>query len=266
MKLSVCLLLLMSLLACHQESSQDIVDPSPVLAQVGDLLLTEQYLLTYLQGQGVSSPTAQQRQQAQEELIKQLALAHQAKVNNISPSLAQSLRIEMARHRALAQAAIDQYVKERPISEADIREEYEQVTAALKGVEYHVRHMLYQDEVAALTVLDQLAAGVDYATLEAAYLADLPQAKNVGDIGWVNIKQVPEAFRAPLESMQAGQYHPQAINSQFGVHVLFLQDKRPLVAPEYEQVKDGIKASLERRLIDRYQQLAVIKAKVKVKK
>ncbi|WP_223789899.1 peptidylprolyl isomerase [Marinicella meishanensis] len=258
------LLLFVPLLACQQEATQSIADHSPVLAQVGDWGLTEQYLQTYLQSQGVTEPNAQQRQRALDELIQQMALAHQAKVNDIQPALTESLRMEMARHQVMAQAAIEQYLADRPITEEAIKEEYQRVTAELKGVEYHVRHLLYQDEVAALTALDQLAAGASYVDLEASYLAALPQAKNVGDIGWVNIMQVPEAFRAPLETLQPGQHYGQVINSQFGVHVLFLQDKRALAAPDYEQVKAGIQASLERQLIERYRQLAVIKAKVQV--
>jgi len=265
MKKYLILLLSLALLSCQQSNPEAVVDHSPVLAQVGGFSLTEQSLLTYLNSQGVTDPSAQQRQGAMDELIKQLALAHQAQINEIQPSLAQAVRLELVRQQILAQAAVDRYVQERPISEEAIRTEYERVTAELKGQEYHVRHLLYQDEVAALTVLDRLIAGEPYVDLEAEYLAALPQVKNVGDIGWVNIMQVPEAFRAPLETMQPGQYHDAVVNSQFGVHVLFLQDKRALVAPDYAQVKDGIKASLERQLIERYEQLAVIKAKVQVK-
>ncbi len=252
------------LTACQENQTAATTDDSKVLATVADYQVTQRYLETYLKSKGVAQADQQQSSQALDEIIKQLSLGHQAKLAGLQLSLEQSLRIEQAKHRSLAQAAIDQYLLERPVTEDDIQAEYQRVTAELKGQEYHVRHMLFQDEVAALTVLEQIPGNSTYLEAEQRYLASLEKPMNVGDIGWVNLMQVPEVFRAPLQSMQAGQVHPIPLQSQFGVHVLYLADKRALVPPDYATVKTGIKQTLERQKIDRYQQLAVIKSKAKV--
>ena len=258
-------LMLLVLLSCQNNGQPTIPDESELLAEVGTFRVTEQYLTTYLNSKGIQQPSSQQKDQALDEIIKQLALAHQANQNGLGLSIEQQLQLEQGRHRALAQAAMDQYILDKPVTEEEIKAEYERVTAELKGEEYRVHHMLFQDEVKAIEALDQIQQGVDYLTAEQTYLASLTNPKNVGDIGWVNIMQVPEVFRQPLQTMQPAQVHPKPLVSQFGVHVLYLADKRPLVAPDFETVKAGIKQSLERNKLDRYQQLAVIKAKAKVK-
>ncbi len=261
------LMLFFGLSACQDSGTgQAIEDDSKVLATVGTYQVTQAYLNAYLQAKGVKQADQQQAAQALDEVIKMLSLGHQAEQSGMQLSLDQSLRIEQTRHRAMAQVAMEQYLLDKPVTEEDIKAEYQRVTAALQGQEYHVHHMLFNDEVPALSALDQLASGENYLAIEQQYLGGLESPKNVGDIGWVNIMQVPEVFRGPLQSLQAGQFHPTALQSQFGVHVLYLADKRPLTPPDYEAVKAGIKQSLEKEKLDRYQQLAVIKSKAKIVK
>ena len=255
---------LLSLLACKQSTDVAIKDNSQVLATVGDYEITEAYLTAFLTSQGMAQATEQQQTQGLDVLIKQMSLAHLAKQAGLTITQQQGFEIEQAKHRALAQVAVNQHLANNPISDADIQAEYRRITEELKGEEYHVRHLLFEDEVEALGVLDQIKAGESYENAETAYLLAYPQVKNVGDIGWVNIMQVPEVFRLPLRSMPTGSVHPRTLVSQFGVHVLFLEDKRPLVAPALETVEAGIRQTLRQRKVDRYQQLAVIKAKAKV--
>ncbi len=256
---------LCSLMACDQSAQSTLKDPSTPVAVVGDYQITEAYLNAYLTSQGLQQPTAEQSNQALDELIKQVALTHQAKVAGLQLPLVQSLLIEQAKHRALAQLAVEQHLLNNPVTEAQIEAEYQRITAELKGEEYRVSHLLFQDEAQAIQTLDQINAGQSYLTVESEYMLQHAQVKNVGDIGWVNLMQVPEAFRLPLQNMTEQTVFPEVLVSQFGAHVLYLADKRALQAPEFATVKPGIKKSLEQQVIDRYQQLAVIKAKVKVK-
>ena len=263
-KILFTLTILLSLGACKQSTDAAIKDDSKVLATIGDYQVTDAYLTAFLSTQGMPQPTEQQLTQGLDAVIKQMSLVHQAKQAGLTLTQQQLFEIEQAKHRALAQAAINQHLASNPISDADIQAEYQRITEELKGEEYHVRHLLFEDEVKALGVLDQIQAGESYENAEAGYLLANPQVKNVGDIGWVNIMQVPEVFRLPLRSMQAGSVHSRTLVSQFGVHVLYLEGKRPLVAPALETVEAGIRQTLRQRKVDRYQQLAVIKAKAKV--
>ncbi len=260
------LIILLSLLACGKQADVAIKDDSKVLAAVGDYQVTEAYLAAFLSSQGLTQATDQQRAQGLDAIVKQLSLAHQANKDGLRLTQQQAFEIEQAKHRALAQAAIEKHLVANPISDADIQGEYQRITGELKGEEFHVRHLLFQDEVEALQILDQINAGEGYAAAEAAYLAANPQVKNVGDIGWVNIMQVPEIFKAPLQSMPVASVHSNTLVSQYGVHVLYLESKRPLLAPEFDTVEAGIRKALRQQKIDRYQQLVVIKAKAKIVK
>lgn len=257
---------LLSLMACNQPTDITINDDSQILAKVGDDVVTQASLSAFLNSQGISQATDQQLTQGLDALVKQMSLAELANKAGLKLTQQQMFEIKQAKQRALAQAAIDQHLSDNPITAADVAAEYERITETLKGEEYHVRHLLFEDEVEALGVLDQIKAGESYITAEAAYLLANTQVKNVGDIGWVNIMQVPEVFRKPLQSMPIGSTLPRTLVSQYGVHVLYLEDKRPLVAPELETVEAGIRQTLKQRKVERYQQLAVIKAKAKIVK
>ncbi len=261
------LLALMSLVACNQLATDEvIVDDSKTLAEVGEYKVTEAYLSAFLYSKGLTQPTEQQQAQALEGLVKQLSLAHQANKSGLKLTQQQAFEIKQAKQLALAQVAIEQHLIENPITDEDLKTEYKRISDELKGEEFHVRHLLYQDEAEALQVLDEIKGSGDYLTAEKAYLLVNPSTKNVGNLGWVNIMQVPEVFRKPLQTMQADDFHPQTLISQYGVHILYLDGKRPLVAPDFSEVEAGIRQTLRQRKIDRYQQLMVIKSKAKVSK
>ncbi|MCX7554541.1 peptidylprolyl isomerase [Marinicella sp. S1101] len=254
------------LVACGQDVERATVDDSKVLAEVGDQPVTQAYLNAYLASQGMQSANAEQSAKALDALIKQMALAQMAEKSKIQLPLQQKLMLQQAKNRSLAQAAIKQNLLDNPVTEAEMRTEYERITKQLAGEEYHVRHLLYQDETQAIEVLNEIQGGADYITTEAAYLQANPNMRNVGDIGWVNIMQVPEVFREPLKTMATAAVYSRTLVSQYGVHVLYLEAKRDLVPPEFEAVKAGIMKTLEQKKSDRFQQLAVIKAKVKTSK
>ncbi len=261
------LITLLSLMACNQQSTDEsIEDDSKLLAAVGEYQVTEAYLSAFLRSQGLTQPTEQQQEQALETLVKQLSLAHHAHKNGLKLTQQQAFEIKQAKQLALAQVAIEQHLTDNPITDEDLKAEYKRISDELKGEEFHVRHLLYQDEAEALQVLDEINGSGDYLTAEKAYLSANPSTKNVGDLGWVNIMQVPEVFRKPLQTMQADTFHPHTLISQFGAHILYLDDKRPLVAPEFTEVEAGIRQTLRQRKIDRYQQLMVIKSKAKISK
>lgn len=261
--ITITIVTLLSLQACNNSEQNQINDDSKVLAGVGDVIITEAYLAAFLSSQGVQQPNEQQKAQGLDVLVKQASLAQLAKKSGIGLSQQHSFEIQQAKQRALAQAAIDQHLADNPISDADIKAEYQRIVDELDDKQYHVRHLLFQDESQALETLDQIKVDHNYSAAEAAYLSAHAGVKNVGDIGWVNIMQVPEVFRGPLQNMQAGTTHPKTLVSQYGVHVLHLEAVRPLVKPEITAVEAGIRQTLKQRKIDRYQQLAVIKAKAK---
>lgn len=261
MKKIIIFTLLMLLLACSDQSGK-IEDHSRVLVSVGDKAITELYVQAYLSHRGISEPSKEQIDQALDALIKQQALLIQAENKGLELGVEQQLSIQQLKDQAKSQLALQAYLDENPITEAAIRAEYDAIIEDLQGTEYKVHHLLFQDEGQALSYLDKINEEQTFLMVEAEYLQAFPQLKNVGDIGWVNIKQVPDSFQKPLQQLSAGQVYDQVVLSQFGAHVVYLENKRATDPPSFETVKEGIKKSLTIKAQNRYQQIALAKAKV----
>jgi peptidyl-prolyl cis-trans isomerase C len=261
MKNIIIIYAVMMLAACGS-NTEFIEDNSRVLVKVGDKPITEKYLQAYLFNRGVKDPTKEQLDQGLDALIKQQAMLLQAEKQGLKLSPEQQLSIKQVKEQALSQLAVQHYLDENPVTDDEIRAEYDRIIEELQGTEYKVRHMLFQDEVQALAHLDKISAGQSYLDIEEAYLQEFSQIRNVGDIGWINIKQVPEAFHEPLKGMKKAQVYSQVVISQYGAHVLYLEDKRASEPPAFETVKDGIKKSLIVKSKNRFEQIAMAKAKV----
>ncbi len=263
MKTTLLVISLALLAGCQDQPT--VVDESQVLAQVGDYLVTENLVEVVANSQGIQVPSADQKQRILQDLITDLAMAHQAKVKKIQPSAKQMAMLQYQQWKLQSQLALNDYLEANPITDEMIAAEYEKVVSETRGLSFHVRHMLYKDQSDAVVALDQIIAGEKtYLQAEQDYLAAQPNMRNVGDIGWVNLKQLPGAFAQPLQRMSEGSVHPEVVVSQFGGHVLYLVEKKEAEPPSLEQTKEGIKHALQQKAINRFKQLAHAKAKIKL--
>lgn len=257
-------LMTLCLAACGDKSTQQ-VDQATVLAQVGDVSVTSDVLAVAMKSRGLQSDNEAQKQQLFDELLSEAAMANQAVKKQLPMSQEQMALLHYQQIKYQAQNALAAYLAEHPVTDADIEAEYQQVIQANKNLQFHVQHLLFRDEVNAVQQLDAIQSGqVTFDQAMADYLSSRPQMRNVGDIGWVHLQQVPESFRSPLENMAVGAVYSAVINSEFGAHVLFLKDKKKATPPSLDVAKAGIKKSLEQRLANKFKQLAAAKAKVQL--
>lgn len=264
MRLLVIISLIVLVSACQQHNgdSTTVADNSRTIVTIDGQPITEQMVRVFWLNQGVDQPSEAQINQAVKQLTEQQLLVNYANKQGIALTLEQAIGFQQLKQQALAQHALQQYLADNPITEADLKAEYERVIKEVKDQQYHVHHLLYKDEVAALAALDALAAGAEYLEVEQAYLQEHANMTNVGDIGWVNIKQVPESFATPLQQLQPGHYYQQPVISQFGAHVVYLEDQRTVPPPTFVEAKEGIKRSLQARQISRFKQLLEVKADI----
>jgi len=258
----ICCVLLLT--ACQQNEAPNnlTTDDSKVLLTVDKQPITEQMVRVFLMNKGIQEPDESQIGQAVEQLAEQQLLLNYAAKEQLTLPLEQAISIQQLQQQAIAQHALQAYLTDKPVTEAEMKSEYQRVISEIKDIQYHVRHLLFKDEVDALAVLDELATGKSYLEAEQAYLKDHAQLSNVGDIGWVNIKQVPESFSQPLQQLQPNSYYPQPVISQFGAHVIYLADKRKSEPPSFDAAKAGIKRSLEEKKINRFKQLLRAKSDI----
>lgn len=264
MRIIIIVSYLLFLTAC-QENNQDnmaVEDNSRTLITIDSQPITEQMVRVYWLNKGVDKPSEEQINQAIKQLTEQQLWVNYADKEGIALSLEQTIGFRQLRNQALAQHALQQYLADNPVTEAEMKDEYQRVIQEVKDVQYHVRHLLYKDEIDALSALDQLESGTPYEQVEQTYLQSHGQMTNVGDIGWVNIKQVPESFSKPLQQLQPGHFYRQPVISQYGAHVLYLENKRTMDPPSFEEAKAGIERSLQERKINRFKQLLEVKADI----
>ena len=258
------LLLSLCLTACT-DKDEVMVSVSPVLAKVGGVSVTADVFDVALKSRGLLEANAQQQQRLFDELVGEAAMANQAVKDKLPLSGEQLALLQYQQLKYQAQNAMDAYLKNNPVTDEAIKAEYDTVVKATKGLQFHVQHLLFKDEVEALKVLDEIKAGnVTFDESMSAYMSARPNMRNVGDLGWVNLQQMPLSFHQPLEQMSTDQMYPSVVLSDFGAHVLFLKDKRSVEPPSLEVARAGIKKSLEQRVKDKFKQLAVAKAKVQV--
>ena len=256
-------ILALLLISCNQQQAAPD-DASALLALVDDKKITAEFLSAVFAAEGITNPTQVQMAQRLDQLLGQMAMARAAEKEQQELTLQQHYILEYLRIKSQAQSAAEAFLEEHPVTDAEIQTEYERVTQQAGDQQYLVHHMLFADELKAVEALDEIQAGLSYVDAQSAYLESFPNRSNVGRLGWVNLPQLPEAFRKILPSMQADTVYPQVVNSRFGNHVVYLEAIQAMEKPSLEESRDGLVRTLQKRKLDKYQQLVKIKADIKL--
>jgi peptidyl-prolyl cis-trans isomerase C len=179
-----------------------------------------------------------------------LELASQAAVDeglDKNPRLAAVL--EIRRKDQLAKAYIENYVKNHPVTETEIKTAYDKVKAGANGKEYKVEHILVKTEKEAKSIIAQLKKGAKFADLAKKKSIDPGSAKNGGELGWNVPSAFVKEFGDAISSMNKGETSKTPVKTQFGWHVIRVEDVRPEQVPPLNEVKDNIVHELEQERV-----------------
>jgi len=230
-------------------SAQDAAKGAdPVIARVdgmeireSDLALAEEDI-----GSGMQpSPPEMRREALLTYLIDVMIIAKAAEAQKLAQNPGFERRVAFARQKVLMEALLDKESK-GAANEAAMKKIYEDSVAQNKPVEEaRARHILVETEDKAKEVLAKLKAGGDFAALAKAESKD-PGSADGGDLGYFAKEQmVPEFSEAAFKLEKGGLSEP--VKTQFGWHIIKLEDKRNKPVPEYEQVKGQIETYIVRR-------------------
>lgn len=261
MKTLLLVLLSISLLACNQQTQQQLPE-SKVIALVGEEVITTDLLKAFLQANGVVTADETTVNKALDSLVDEMAMANIASKKKLKMTAEQLNTFKYLQIKAMANNAKLDYLLDNPITDAAIMQEYNKVNKQAGGLQFHVHHLLYADEVVAIKALDTIKTVSDYKALEQVFLQENPNMKNVGDIGWVTLGQLPKSFREVLPATQENTVLIEVLNSQYGAHIVYLEAIRELQPPKLEDVRVGITQSLKAKKISKLAQLARAKAHV----
>ena len=240
--------------------------PDPVAVVNGESISKEMYRFYAEQRQkqlgNISSPDA--RQTIIDELVTQFLLAQEAEKQNLGENPQIALQLEMVRRNLLATAAVRNFLDEHAPSEEAIQEEYEAVTETMKGKEYKARHILVETEDEAKDIIVKLDEGGDFSDLAKEYSQDTSGAEG-GDLGWFTKDLMVKPFGDAVAIQEIGKYSAEPVETQFGWHVILVDEMRDAQPPPLAQLKPQITQLLQSRMVNEYLQNLREKAQVEIK-
>jgi peptidyl-prolyl cis-trans isomerase C len=248
---SVATLLLVPLLAgCSKNSSNEVAaaGADTVIARVNgidikqsDLALAEEDVGAEMQG----SPPDAKREQLIAYLADVIMVTQEAEKKKIAENPDFKRRLAFLRNKLLMGFELQEEAK-AAVSENGMQQTYQDAVKSMAGQEeVRARHILVESEDEAKTILTELKGGADFATLAKEKSKD-PGAAQGGDLGYFSKEQMVPEFADVAFKMYAGQLS-NPVKTQFGWHVIKVEDKRVREAPEFDKVKDQIESYMMRK-------------------
>ena len=180
------------------------------------------------------------------ELINQ-----EAERTGLSKDANYLLKEELARKEMLYNTFLQSYVQKNPISESDIKNAYEQYKKDLGSQEFNAKHILLANEQEAKDVIAELNKGGNFNKIAKDKSKDTGSKDKGGDLGWFPANSMVKPFAEALTSLKKGNVTTIPVQTQFGWHVIKLEDTRALQAPEFDKVKEGLAKTLQQKQLDK---------------
>lgn len=191
-----------------------------------------------------------------DELVRRKLLVQQAESKKLDQLPETEQRLVMMKNALLSQLAIEDFIKSHPVSDADLKAEYnKQIGDTVGGTEYKARHILVKTEPEAVAIIAELDEGADFAEL----------AKTQGgDLGWFGPKQMVAPFSDAVAKLDKGSYTKTPVKTQFGWHIIILEDTRVQTPPPFEAVKAQLEPLVQRQKMTAYLDTLRKDAKVEI--
>ncbi|MGD8588490.1 MAG: peptidylprolyl isomerase [Chromatiales bacterium] len=228
-----------------------------ILVTVNGQPLTKTMYGIYFQDRMRVTPNAQNTPEMQMNILNELTnvmlVAQDAEQKQLDKREDVSAALDLLRIKLLTQTAIQDYATNHPPSEEEIQQYYDREYAGKSTTEYKARHILVKDEAQAKSLIVELDEGADFATLASEHSTG-PTGKNGGDLGWFDVSQMVEPFANAVTEMEPGKYTKEPVQTQFGWHVILLEETRETPPPSLEQVKASITTQLQQEALAQYMQ------------
>jgi peptidyl-prolyl cis-trans isomerase C len=162
----------------------------------------------------------------------------------------------------LAGAAIREFVKNNPVTDEQARQVYDKEIGK-PGTEYKARHILVNTREEAEEVISELDKGGDFSALAKEKSTDT-SAPEGGDLGWFSTAQMVQPFADAVAGLEKGSYTKEPVQTQFGWHVILLEDSRESTPPAFDDIKDRLKVLVANQQLQKHIQEVREKAKIEI--
>lgn len=205
--------------------------------------------------------TPELRAAVRDELINIEILSQEASKTGLDKREDTKQKIEMTRQTILASTFVQDYIKSHPISDDTLKQEYENLKQHLGTKEYKARHILVKDESEAKAIIAQLNKGAKFDKLAKEKSLDTGSRERGGDLGWSVPSNFVQPFAEALTGLAKGKTSA-PVQSQFGWHIIKLEDVRNLQVPSFDEIKPNLIQRLQQQAVKKM--IAEQRAKAKV--
>lgn len=197
------------------------------------------------QGQAPSFP----KEKLVDELVQREILVQDAMQKKLDQTPEVVAQLDAAKKAILTQASLQAYLKANPITDAEIKKEYDSKVGGANGTEYKASHILVKTEDEAKKLIAELDKGGNFAKLANKHSLDAKESQNGGDLGWFSSTQMVAPFSEAVAKLEKGKYTKTPVQTQFGWHIILSEDSRKQAAPPLEAVKEQLTPMLQRQKI-----------------
>ena len=229
--------------------------PKPPVATVNGTPISAEAYALWAQSQTNKKPeelTPELKKQTLDAIVNLYVSAQEAEKQNVASQPEVAAQLELQHLNVLANALFQQYIKDKKPSDAELKAEYERRIAAAPKLEYRARHILVKDEAVAKDVIVKLGKGAKFEELAKKLSIDPGSKDKGGDLDWFAPGRMVKPFSDAVALLQKGEYTKTPVKSDYGYHVIRLDDTRPLVPPPFDTVKDRLGPDIQNKMVRDY--------------
>jgi peptidyl-prolyl cis-trans isomerase C len=228
--------------------------PAAAAAPAGKALYPQvQYDLLLKERLAQGAPDSPElRTSVREELNTRELLAREAKKKGLDKSADIKTQMDLASQTVLVRAFVNDWVKSNPIPEADLRKEYDVIKTQIGDKEYKIAHVLVEKEDEAKEVISDLQKGQKFADIAKARSKDPGSKDKGGDLDWNAPANFVKPFADAVIATPKGKFTTTPVQTQFGWHVIMVEDVRPAKVPSFDEVKPQLTQRMQPQYLDKY--------------
>jgi peptidyl-prolyl cis-trans isomerase C len=238
-------LLCLPLLAAAQNVA--IVNGKPVPKARLDFLIKQAT-------QNGQQATAELEQRAREQVVLREIFVQEAERRGLGASAEFRQKMEVTRQSILINELFEGYLRQNPVTDAQAKAEYDQIKAKEGGTEYRARHILVEKEDEAKALIAQIKGGAKFEDLAKKHSKDPGSGERGGDLDFAKADSYVPEFGQAMAALKKGEMTETPVKSQFGWHIIKLEDSRDAQFPAFDEVKEQVKRALGQRKVQEYQE------------
>jgi len=200
--------------------------------------------------------------QLKEEVIAREIFVQEAQARGFDATDDYKNQMELSRQSILIRELFADYQKNNPVTDAEVKAEYDKFAAANAGKEYRARHILVEKEDEAKAIIAQLKKGAKFDAIAKKQSKDPGSGANGGDLDWAAPSNYVKEFAEALTALTKGKTTETPVKTQFGYHIIRLEDVRDAQLPKFDDVKPQIAQQLQQQKMSKFQEDLRAKAKI----